>query len=244
MSVNRPCLASLATISLLVVGCSMAPEQQTPEAPVAEDWTAVAAADEAAGDGFNPNWREFFAGAPVLKALVNQALEGNRELQDAVLAVQRARAEYQIEGAERLPEITASAQYDRRQTRAAADASGAGGIVASTEASVGVSNYELDLFGRVANLEQAALETYLATRQARRAARISLIGEVASAYVAYAGDSARLRLAQNTLENRQRALAIAQKRLPPRLVPASSAPGRPWRKRAAKWPKTETPCGC
>ena len=79
------------------------------------------------------------------------------------------------------------------------------------QAGVGISNYEVDLFGRVRSLTHAALEQYLAQEEARRSAQLSLIAEVANAYLTLASDKDLQHLAQQTLESQEHSYELAQK---------------------------------
>ncbi|TCP34792.1 efflux transporter outer membrane subunit [Sphingomonas sp. BK235] len=84
---------------------------------------------------------------------------------------------------------------------------GAGAGVGSTSSNVeffsvnaGFSAFELDLFGRVRNLNRAALEQYFASEEAQRSTRISLIAEIATAWLTLASDQEQLRLSRETLK--------------------------------------------
>ena len=148
-------------------------------------------------------WREFFTD-PNLEDLIAQALTNNRDLRVAVLNVEKARAQYRIQRADRVPAIDATgAMY-----RAGSD----GRTTESFGASVGVTDFELDLFGRVHNLSESALQRYFAQEETRRSAQLSLIAEVANVYLTLAADQERLRLARATLATREQSYAITEKR--------------------------------
>ncbi len=148
-------------------------------------------------------WREFFTD-PNLEELIAQALANNRDLRVAVLNVERARAQYRIQRADRVPSIEATgAMY-----RAGSD----GRTTESFSASVGVTEFELDLFGRVHNLSESALQRYFAQEETRRSAQLSLIAEVANVYLTLAADQEQLRLARATLATREQSYAITEKR--------------------------------
>jgi len=76
---------------------------------------------------------------------------------------------------------------------------------------VGISNYEIDLFGRVRSLTHAALQQYLAQQEARRGAQLILIAEIANAYLTLASDKDLQHLAQQTLESQERSFELSQK---------------------------------
>ena len=73
----------------------------------------------------------------------------------------------------------------------------------NTTSALGISSWEIDFFGRIRSLKESALEQYLATEQALRSAQISLMAEVAYAYLTFAADRENLKLSQSTLEARQ-----------------------------------------
>ena len=200
---NKLLLPTLLAASLALAGCaSMAPAYERPAAPVAAQWPVpqMTTADATAAD---LGWREFFTD-PKLQSLIEQALANNRDLRVAVLNVARAQAQYGVQRADQLPSVTAGA--GQTATRAPG-----GTITRQYTATLGISAYELDLFGRVRSLSDAALAQYLATDDARRSAQISLIAEVAGAYLTLAADQERLTLAEQTLLARQDGLRLTQR---------------------------------
>ena len=148
-------------------------------------------------------WRDFFAD-PRLEEVVALALDNNRDLRVAILNVERARAQYRIQRADRLPSLGAEAVMER-----------VGGDVPVSEshtAGVGLAAFELDLFGRVRNLGEAALQQYLATEEAQRSAQLSLVAEVASAWLTLAADQEQLRLSEQALDTYLQTLELTGKR--------------------------------
>lgn len=203
MSTTKFFLPTLLASSLLLAGCaSMAPAYEQPAAPVATQWPVpqATAADTKATD---IGWREFFTD-PRLQQLIEQALANNRDLRVAVLNVERAQAQYGVQQADRLPSVAAGA--GQTATRAPG-----GTITRQYTATLGVSAYELDLFGRVRSLNDAALQQYLASADARRSAQISLVAQVAGGYLTLAADQERLRVAEQTLLARQDSLRLTQR---------------------------------
>jgi len=148
--------------------------------------------------------REFFTD-PQLQALLQLALQNNRDLRVAVLNVAQSRAQYRITRAASLPTVQGSASFTRQSTSLGAQIPGfpsSESVVTSLwSASVGVSSYELDLFGAVRSQTTQALEQYFATAQAQRAARVSLVGELATQYFTLRAAEAQLKLAQDTLDS-------------------------------------------
>lgn len=205
--------AAIAAMTAFACGCTtltMAPDYKRPDAPIAETFPGVdAIADEAVRLS---DWRSFIAD-PALTKLVETALENNRDLRIAMLNVERARALYRVQRADSLPSISADGGYLRQRIgeNASIGAAGAAGGAGraepltieqySAEASLGA--YELDLFGRVRSLNRQALETYFATEEARRSAEITLVAEVAGAYLQLLADRERLNIARETVESQQ-----------------------------------------
>jgi multidrug efflux system outer membrane protein len=202
-------LAGIISIAAVIGGCTMAPRYERPAAPVAATFPAGGAGDGASAADLG--WRTFFP-QPRLQALIATALAHNRDLRSATLNVALARAQYRIREVALLPAIDGTAEAERE--RIAADLSPTGAAVTGNRFSleIGVTAYELDLFGRVRSLQDAGLATYLATREAQLAAHISLVAEVARAYLAERTASERLDLARGAREARISALGIERQR--------------------------------
>lgn len=197
-------LTALATLVGLLAGCTLAPEYLRPDAPIAAQWpgTQTAAADAGGQIAADMPWQQLFADDR-LQQIVQLALDNNRDLRIAALNIERARAQYRIQRAELIPQISVSAAETAQRTPDSLSANGVGGVTRAYTADVGISAYELDLFGRLRSLKEEALHAYLATEQTRRATHISLIAEVAGSYLALAADLDLQRLAQETLRSRQ-----------------------------------------
>ena len=155
-------------------------------------------------------WREFFRD-PRLNALIRTALDYNRDLRVAVGRIDVARGQYHIRGADRIPTVNATAGYQRTHT--GADATGIPNQQSFTLdrgfISLGVTSFELDFWGRVRNLTDAAKADYLSTVQAQRAFQLSLIQDVAATYFAQLETAAQIRLADTTVRSRREVLRIA-----------------------------------
>jgi outer membrane protein, multidrug efflux system len=189
--------AVLAAVALALAGCStLIPPYQRPAAPVpptypADVTPASAPGGEAAAD---VDWQRFFAD-PRLKRLIELALANNRDLRIAVLNIEQARAVYQIRRADELPSVGIGASVARAPI----------GSSIATAYAVGfaITGYELDLFGRVHDLSEAALSQYFATAETRKAVQISLISSVANAYLTVLADEEQLRVTRDTLATRE-----------------------------------------
>lgn len=197
---------------LLLAGCSLAPSYQRPDLPTATAYPGMtgAAAPDVPGAG-QLGWRGFFADKG-LRALIAQALENNRDLRIAVQRVSEARGLYGIQRSDRLPGISADAMGGRSRTPA--DLSPTGKAITSNrfEASLNLSAWELDFWGRVSSLTTAALESFLATEEARSAIVISLVAQVANTYLLGRELDERIAIARQTLATREDSFRIAKRR--------------------------------
>lgn len=205
-----------------VAGCSLAPQYVRPDAPVAASYptqSGVTDAAQAADAAADIGWRTFFPDLR-LQALIAAALENNRDLRIAALRIEEARAQYNIQSADRWPTLNAVADASRARTPGVLTTNGQDNIGSHYDAGLSLASFELDFFGRVRSLNGAALAQYLATREARQAVQISLVAEVAKAYLAERAYVEQLALAQKTLDGRETAYELANKRFE---VGASSA---------------------
>jgi outer membrane protein, multidrug efflux system len=149
-------------------------------------------------------WQDFYSDAK-LKQLIQLGLDNNKDISATILAIQKARAQYQIQDIADVPTINSSASVNR--------AGDFKGNAANTyNVGLAMSSYEFDFWGRIASLKDAALQNYLATTAAKDAAQISLISNIAQSYVAYSYSLAQLQLAKQTLATRQDSLRINQLR--------------------------------
>lgn len=191
----------------LLAGCvSMAPTYERPEPNVA---VVTPAADGKAVDAAELGWREFFPD-PQLQSLIASALEHNGDLRLAALNIEAARAQYNIQSAERLPTLDATGSFTRSRTLSPQTGQRVTG--SQYQVGLGIAAFELDFFGRVRSLSEAALAEYLATEAAQRAAQISLVAEVGRAYLTERALAEQLQLAQQALAARQDAYRLAQQR--------------------------------
>ncbi|PZP28044.1 MAG: transporter [Roseateles depolymerans] len=192
----RPVLALLP--ALVLAGCvNLAPDYQRPEPAVPQALAASAASSDA--DPARLGRARFFTDRQ-LQAVVELALANNRDLRVAALNVQRARAQFRVQDAQRLPGVNLSA--------AATQAKGGD----SVSAGLALSAFELDLFGRVRNLSEAALQSWLATEAGQQSTHISLVAETANAWLTLAADLARQHLALQTLDSRRASFALDERR--------------------------------
>ena len=190
-----------AALAMALSGCmSLAPKYERPAAPVAATFPeAGSAANQAAA---SLAWQQYFADAR-LKQLIGLALANNRDLRVAILNIEQARAQYRIRRADLLPTVGLGVSGSR--TPGDNDS-----IKSSYSAGLAVSSFELDLFGRVRSLSDAALAQFLATEEARKATHISLVASVATAYLGTLADEELLALTQRTLDARLESLKLIQ----------------------------------
>jgi multidrug efflux system outer membrane protein len=156
-------------------------------------------------------WQEYFVD-PQLQKLIALALENNRDLRVAVLNIERSRARYQIQRSEHFPKIDANAGADFQRIAENFSGTGLPENIHQYRLDLGVSSYELDLFGRVRSLKDQALEQYLSTEQARRSVQISLVSQVAATWLLLASDRERLLLARETLASQQDSFKLIKSR--------------------------------
>ena len=220
MTFRKPLLVLLAA-STMLAGCNMAPKYIRPAGAVPVTLPQGGIYPPAATDAPDVSrigWRDFFVD-PRLQTVIAQGIENNRDLRIAAGNVLAARARYRVQRADQVPSTGVDGGVTFTNTAGfAANAGAAGGGSQNIEvytANVGFSAFELDLFGRVRNLSKAALEQYFATEQAQRAARISLIAEIANAWLALAADHDQLALSKQTLKafEQTRTLTQAQFRI-------------------------------
>lgn len=190
--------------------CSLTPPVIKPEAPVPAVFP-MAAPETVLPPAAEIGWRTMFPD-PRLQRLIGLALANNRDLRLAVLNVEAAGAQYRIQRAAQWPGIDASVSATRQRTASAElpAPSRTAAITQQAGASVGLSAFEIDLFGRARSLSEAAFARYLASEQGRLAAQLALVGAVADAYLAERLAQAQHALATRTLEDWQRSLELAR----------------------------------
>lgn len=204
-------LALLVAAAALVAGCSMAPVHQRPAAPVPAVWAWAGDSSATAPAAATLAWQDFVTDA-LLRQRIAQALAHNRDLRQALLDVEAARAMYGVQRAERLPGVEVQASGNRQRLPGDLSAAGASTVQSSYQAGVGLAAFELDLFGRVRSLSEAALQEYLASEEAARSVQISLVAEVVQASLLHDSARQRVALTQRTLASREAALQLVQQR--------------------------------
>ncbi|NVZ22585.1 efflux transporter outer membrane subunit [Pseudomonas costantinii] len=202
MKFHWPLLAALA-----LGGCvNLAPQYQQPDAPVPVQWQSGVTGEVAA----DIHWQQFFTDSR-LAQLQTLGLANNRDLRLASLNIEKAQAQYRIQRAAAFPTIDASISGTHSRTPGSLSGTGAAATSHDYSAQLGLSSYEIDVFGRVQNLQDEALESYLALTETRRSTQISLVAEVATAWLTLAADNERLQLARQTLASQQSTYELTQR---------------------------------
>lgn len=212
-------LASLAA-------CSMAPKYVRPALPAPTSWPvgdAYLKQSEAALPSVG--YRDIFRD-PRLQKIIEQALLNNRNVRIAAANIATARAQYRIQRAALLPEIDDTLTFSHRDngtsgvtfgntggTASGGLTSGGSGVRQTYSTSLGLTAFEIDLFGRVRSLTTAAQNSYFATEAAARATRLTLVGDIASAWLNYASDQSLLNIARDTAANAQRSVTLIKARV-------------------------------
>ena len=188
-------------------GCSLAPVYQRPAAPVAASYPAgpAYAAAQSGAAAADMGWRDFLVDAR-LQRLIELGLKNNPDLRVAMLNVEQVRAQYALTRSSQLPQLDATTDASRARS-----STSTGGRSTGNSISAGLTaSWELDFFGRLRNLTEAAQFTYLATAQARRAAEILLVSQIADQYLTVVADDALLAVTANTIKSAQAGYDIVQ----------------------------------
>ena len=209
----RPPALRFVAVGVLVAalaGCaSMAPRHVTPAPPVPATWGVDA------GDAGQPAatlpWRDYFTD-PLLRQLIDTALANNRDLRIAVLRTEEARAAFRIQRAEQFPALGLAGQGARARVPGDLNGSGVSAVGSEYRAEVGLSSWELDLWGRVRSLKESALQQWLATEAGRQAAELALVTQVADGYLGLRELDERTALARRTVETREESFRIFTRR--------------------------------
>lgn len=196
---------------MFLSGCNLQPAYQRPESPVSVKWNDKATVGIIA---YETKWVDFFQD-PVLKKLISEALNNNRDLRVAALNLEKAGAQYRVTRADLFPEIDTNMNktaqhlpgglYQTQQTGAVS--------YQQYEVNMGVASWELDFFGRLRNLKDEALENYLSYEATEQATRLSLVANVAQAYITLCADEDLLRVARSTSKSQKDSLRITQEKM-------------------------------
>lgn len=195
--------------AMILAGCtSMAPDYERSDSQVANDWQLEEVSQTEGLSKLQASdipWQDFIKDERLTR-LIDMGLSSSRTLREALADVESARATYRVQRSELFPDVDVSLGANRSK-------SSTGQTSTTYEAEAGLSNYEIDLFGKNQSLTNAEMEAYLATAETAKAAQITLIGEIANAWLTLAADSNLLQLAEDTAKNAKQAMEITNKRL-------------------------------
>lgn len=209
---NSSRLLGLTALAMSMAACNTIPKADTrpvlaePNIPIGQTYGAFD--KETASTAEQPSiasqrWQNFYSDDR-LKGLIALGLENNKDFESARLAIEKARAQYQITDINDLPSIDGSAGYTRQRQRSITSD--------GYNVNLGLANYELDFWGKISSLKDQALQNFLATTAAKDATQISLISNIAQSYANLSYSLAQLKLAEATVESREQSLFIAGKR--------------------------------
>lgn len=217
----------LLLASAALASCSLAPKYVQPALPVPPSWpTGDAYLRQSEAALPTVAYRDIFRD-PRLQGIIAQALANNRDLRVAAANIAAARAQYRIQRAELFPQIDAGASYSYRDSGTGGVGTGSvgggtgvpgssvggfGGANSSFSVSGGISAFEIDLFGRIRSLNDAALNRYFSQEAAARATRLTLVGDIATAWLTYAADRSLLKVAEETAASARRSVALTDAR--------------------------------
>lgn len=210
---------TLLLCATVLAGCSMDPKYVQPAAPVPVSWPVGDSYLKQSEAGLPAvTYRDIFRD-PRLQTLIGQAITNNRDLRIAAANIAAARANYRIQRADQLPQIDASAGGTVSDGSTSGTSTGSTGRRTRFSADIGVTSFELDLFGRVASLTRAEQNRYFATEAAARATWLTLVGDIADAWLNYAADASLLKIAQDTATSAESSVKLTRARLDGGIAP-------------------------
>lgn len=196
--------------ALSLAGCvNLAPQTMPPEVQIAQSWPE--------GDAYKasemkrgalPSWDEFFKDSR-LRQVIEKGLTNNKDLRIAALNVEKARAMYGVQRSQLLPSVSANGAGQHQRTPASINPMAAGTSHQYT-AQIAMARYELDFFGRIRNLNEQALQSYLASEDARRSARNTLIAEIAMTWYQLGADKEQLKLQREVLASQEKSFSLME----------------------------------
>lgn len=221
---------ALTTLTLALAACSMAPPYQEPESTVPQTYgqqirtsydpaTGVFSQQSVAAASFGSDadvnaqtpWQNFFTDPQLIK-LIGLALQGNRDLQLAVSRMEQAQAVWGIQRGQMFPQLGAAFSGSRQASPNPTGAVGGNVISSQYRAGIAVTAFELDLFGRLRNLSEAAYQQYLASAEGARAVQIALVADTAIQFYRYRMAEVMLSLTTETYKTRKRTYDLVDAR--------------------------------
>jgi multidrug efflux system outer membrane protein len=206
-------VAGFSLCGLALAGCTLEPHYARPAPAIPATWPTGPAYPPAQPEPLPAlSYREIFRD-PRLVALIDRSLADNQNLRAALANVEIARAQYRVQRAQLFPSLDAGASAGQGRARQGSTGLSASPVTTRTQEVDLTAAFELDLFGRLRSLSHAAQEQYLATDAGARAARLTLVGEVAQAYVTLAADRTLLGVSTDTVASAERTVALTRARL-------------------------------
>ncbi|KAA8390770.1 efflux transporter outer membrane subunit [Acetobacter tropicalis] len=220
---------SLALATGVLSGCTMIPKYKRPAPPLATTWPAYqnTGNPKLQQAAYDIGWNDFFTD-PRLKALIAIAIRENRDLRVAAANIAEAQGQYDVQHAGLFPTISASGGPMYQAPSDAAGLSFAPGLGSESseksgmslardpfryyQGGIGFSSYEIDLFGRIRSLTRESAEKALSEQANLRGMLISIVSQVATAYVTWLGDKETLAVADNTLTTQQETLNLTREK--------------------------------
>lgn len=199
---------SLLSVALLLNGCmSLNPEISRNENVIPKQLPNKGIYENNTHAEFNSSkldWKNYIKDEK-LKTVVQLALDNNKDLKIALANIESAKAQYNISTTELLPMVNGNISGNKTKSQ--------NSYSESYQAGVGFSSFEIDAFGRVKSLNDAALSNFLATQEAQKVANLSIISETAKAYFAIAIAQSNLEIAKKTQESSSKSLELIKKRV-------------------------------
>lgn len=209
---SRQATVAAALMAGFLSACNVAPKYEQPPLAVPDTISARAGAPIAANEtGLAFAQAQNWIRDAQLREVVALAISHNRDLRVAVENIEKARAQYGITRADLLPTVNAQAQGSRSRTAEDLSSSGRANIASQYTAQLGFTSYEIDFWGRVRNLNEAALQAFLQSENNQANVQIALVAEVSNAWLTLAADLARLQLARDTLAAREKSYELTKR---------------------------------
>lgn len=194
------CLIALVAAATLA-GCSLIPSYERPIATVPTDYSHSGIEGQSTAIA----WRDYFTD-PHLQQLIDLALANNRDLRIAALNLEQARAQFQIQRSALLPNVGGVASMNRGNSQVT------GELGTTYTVGLAMSAWEIDFFGRIQSLKEAALAQYLATDEGRKAFELTLVSSVAQGWLALIANEELLDISRRTLVTREESIKLAKLR--------------------------------
>jgi len=203
-------ISTLIVLAFVLGGCSLMPKYERPKPPVPSAWPDSISKKNATGSAV-ADWQHYFPD-PRLQALITSALENNRDLRIATARIAEARAQFGVQKADQLPNLNLEARRTAATTPNRLLATNTSSTTQRYDVNVRLVTFELDFWGRVSSLSASAKASYLATESAQRAFRLSLIADVANAYLSLLEMRERTQLAEATVKARAETRELTSRR--------------------------------